>query len=316
MKPKLAQIKLYVRWFILGVTLFFLGKTFILRWQEIVAVRLNAQGWLLLTAALIVTLLAHIWSGWVWTWILASFNLCWHQGASIRLYLLTNIAKYLPGNVWHFYGRISALTKIGISVGIATVSVVLEPLLMAAAALFIGLITTGFGWLETSFNFKIIVLQIFSLITVLIGIHPWFLNPLLYHLSKSKNKTKAINPVKLNNYPLAPFMGEIGFLIFRGTGFLLTFMALKSIAPLQIPQLISAFSFAWLFGLVVPGAPGGLGIFEATAIALLNEPQFSPAIVIATVALFRVISILAEAIAAGVAYFFFNGHDLKNITKH
>ncbi len=303
MKQKLAKIKPYVRWFILGVTLFFLSKTFTERWQEIAAVRLDTQGWLLLTAALIVTLLAHIWSGWVWTWILLIFNLCWNQWAGIRVYLLTNIAKYLPGNVWHFYGRISALTKKGGSIGEATFSVVLEPLLMAAAALFIGLISTSLGWLETSFELKIVVLQVLSLITVFIGIHPRILNPVLYRLSKNKSKTKAIEPVQIKGYPLAPFLGEIGFLIFRGTGFLLTFIALKSIAPLQIPQLISAFSFAWLFGLVVPGAPGGIGIFEATAIALLNEPQFSTTIVVTTVALFRVVSILAEAIAAGLAYF-------------
>ena len=303
MKQKLAKIKPYVRWFILGVTLFFLSKTFTERWQEIAAVRLDTQGWLLLTAALIVTLLAHIWSGWVWTWILLIFNLCWNQWAGIRVYLLTNIAKYLPGNVWHFYGRISALTKKGGSIGEATFSVVLEPLLMAAAALFIGLISTSLGWLETSFELKIVVLQVLSLITVFIGIHPRILNPVLYRLSKNKSKTKAIEPVQIKCYPLAPFLGEIGFLIFRGTGFLLTFIALKSIAPLQIPQLISAFSFAWLFGLVVPGAPGGIGIFEATAIALLNEPQFSTTIVVTTVALFRVVSILAEAIAAGLAYF-------------
>lgn len=303
MKSKFAPIKPYLRWFILGIILFFLGKAFIARWQEIVAIRLNSQGWLLLTAALIVTLLAHIWSSWVWTWILAIFKLFWHHWAGIRVYLLTNIAKYLPGNVWHFYGRISALTKIGVSVGVATVSVVLEPILMAAAALSIGLISTALGWLEISFDEKIIVLQILSLIAVLIGIHPRFLNPLLDCLTKNKSKHQAMEPVKLNHYPLTPFLGEIGFLIFRGTGFLLTFMALKPLTLLQIPQLISAFSFAWLFGLVVPGAPGGLGIFEATAIALLNEPQFSPAIVITSVALFRVISIFAEAIAAGLAYF-------------
>ncbi len=95
----------------------------------------------------------------------------------------------------------------------------------------------------------------------------------------------------------------MGFLIFRGTGFLLTLMAIAPILPQQVPQLISAFSFAWLLGLVVPGAPGGMGIFEATTIALLDSSQFSPATILTTVACFRVVSILAEAIAALIAWF-------------
>ena len=41
---------------------------------------------------------------------------------------------------------------------------------------------------------------------------------------------------------------------------------------------------------------------EATTIALLNTSQFPTAIVLTTVACFRVVSILAEAIAAGLAY--------------
>ena len=258
MKQILATVEPYLRWFIFGGTLFFLVKTFKDRWQEITNLRLDSQGWLLLAAALIVTLLAHLWSALVWTWILSAFNISWGKWSGIRVYLITNIAKYLPGNVWHFYGRISSIIKAGSTFATATISVVLEPLLMATAALFIGLISTSLGWLETSFDFKVVTLQFLSLIIILIGIHPRVLNPLLHRLSQNKNNVKTAPIVKLKNYPIIPFLGEIGFLIFRGMGFLLTFMALKSIAPVQIPQLISAFSFAWLFGLVVPGAPGGI----------------------------------------------------------
>ncbi|GAB4537851.1 MAG: lysylphosphatidylglycerol synthase domain-containing protein [Pleurocapsa sp.] len=304
MKSILTAIKPYLRWFILGGTLFFLLKTFKDRWQEITSVRVDSSGWLMLLGALIVTLLAHIWSGWVWTWILTAFKLSLGTLKGIRVYLITNIAKYLPGNVWHFYGRITAVNKQENSLGAATLSVLLEPLLMAAAALLIGLISAGLGLLETSFDPKIVVLQIISLIAVLVGIHPRILNPIIHRLSRSKNKNnaQAAATTNLNSYPFLPFMGEMGFLVFRGMGFLLTFMALKSVTLTQIPQLISAFSFAWLFGLVVPGAPGGLGIFEATVIGLLDDSQFPTAIVLTTVAIFRVISILAEAIAAGMAY--------------
>jgi uncharacterized membrane protein YbhN (UPF0104 family) len=57
-------------------------------------------------------------------------------------------------------------------------------------------------------------------------------------------------------------------------------------------------------GLIVPGAPGGMGVFEAVAIALLDRSQFDAAIILIAVALFRFVSILAETLAAGLAWSF------------
>jgi glycosyltransferase 2 family protein len=48
---------------------------------------------------------------------------------------------------------------------------------------------------------------------------------------------------------------------------------------------------------VIP-TPGGLGVFETTAIALLN-PYFPTAVILSVVALFRLVSILAEVVGAG-----------------
>ena len=168
MKQILAKIKPYLRWFILGGTLFFLAATVKDRWQEVTTVKVNSQGWLMLAAALAVTICAHIWSGWVWTWILTAFKQSLGIGEGIRVYLVTNIAKYLPGNIWHFYGRIEVVARKGGSKGAATLSVLLEPLLMAAAALLIGLVSNALGWLQTSFDSQIVAWQIFSLIVVLV----------------------------------------------------------------------------------------------------------------------------------------------------
>ena len=116
-------------------------------------------------------------------------------------------------------------------------------------------------------------------------------------MSRSKNQVDAAaESVRLTKYPLVAFLGEIGFVILRGFGFILTMLALQPLAWQQVPQLFTAFSFAWLLGLVVPGAPGGLGVFEVTAYGLLDNAQFPSEI--AAVALYRLISILAEAIAA------------------
>ncbi len=296
MKKVLAQIKPYLRWFILGGVLFFLLKTIKDRFAEVAVVRVDGQGWLILAIALTITIMAHVWSGWVWTWILAIFKQPLGVKEGIKVYLLTNIAKYSPGNIWHFYGRITAVAKKDGSRGAATLSVLLEPLLMAAAALLIGIVSSSLS--GTKVGLAQVWLQLASLTAILIGIQPRILNALLHRLSRSKNKADALiaKAVKLTKYPLIPFLGEIGFVVGRGSGFVLTFIALQSVAWQQVPQLFTAFSFAWLLGLVVPGAPGGLGVFEVTAYSLLDNSQFPTEI--AAVALYRLISILAEAIAA------------------
>lgn len=299
MKDILVRIKPYLRWFILGGVLFFLVQTIKERWIEVAAIRVDASSWLILAIAVIITIIAHVWSGWVWIWIVAIFKQPLGVKEGIRVYLVTNIAKYSPGNIWHFYGRISAVSKKGGSRGAATLSVLLEPLLMAAAALLIGLVSSM--WSET-INWDLRWLQVTGLVAILIGIQPRILNILLHRLSRSKNKADATaaEAIELTKYPLVPFLGEMGFVILRGIGFVLTFVALQTVTWQQIPQLFTSFSFAWLLGLIVPGAPGGLGIFEVTAYGLLDNSQFPSEI--AAVAFYRLISILAEAIAALVCY--------------
>lgn len=296
-KQVASRLKPYLRWIILGGTLFFLVQAFKTHWREVVAIRISGFGWAYLALALAVTLLAHVWSGWVWGWIIKEFNQPVRRWWSIRVYLKTNIAKYLPGNVWHFYGRVLAGKWEGIPIEIATLSVLMEPLLMAAAALLFALIT-GLGINRG--------LEILSLAAVLMSVHPRILNPLLQYLRKVKAKAKGTSQeenqtLRVKRYPLRPLIGELCFLGLRGTGFLLTMLALGSFTPAQIPLLLSAFSLSWLLGLVVPGAPGGLGVFEATAITLLDG-NFSSAFVLSTVALYRFVSIMAEVSGAFVVW--------------
>jgi len=81
---------------------------------------------------------------------------------------------------------------------------------------------------------------------------------------------------------------------------LLTLLALKPLELSQIPLLLGAFSFAWLLGLIVPGAPGGLVSLKQPRSHL--SQSFSPGLVISAIALYRLVSILAEAAGAGLAW--------------
>ncbi len=319
------------RYFSVAITvmiLIFLGRNIYDHWKSLGVISLGQQSWLLLSAATLVTLIAHGWAGYIW-WQTLKFL---HQDLSLRqilpVYLKTNIAKYLPGNIWHYYGRVWVVTKSGGSRSAAMVSVLLEPLLMAAAALSIALLgISNYFW----------GLALLGLGIVLIVLHPLVLNYFLGLLQKIKSNVKSNLQTNLQSnlqmdpepqlkvlekrdlpipillsttssttqfitrYPVFLFLAEIGFLQLRFAGFCLVFAAIAPLPILDLQFLFSAFSLSWLAGLVIP-VPAGLGVFESTMLICL-QPQFSPAVILSVVGLFRLVSISAELVGAGLSLY-------------
>jgi glycosyltransferase 2 family protein len=292
-----SHLKPHLRWVMLGATFFFLVATFKQNWKDVVALELSARDWMLLGLSFLGTLLAQTWAGWVWGWILQEFEPTTDRRWATRTFLKTNIAKYLPGNIWHFYRRIGAARDVGISVETATLSVVLEALLMAASALLVAfLIADSHNW----------EWQAFGLVGVATSIHPRILSPIARRLSVLKAKTfrgkgPETRACEMHRYPLLPWLGELAFVLWRGMGFVLIVSAVSSISLDRLPLLVGAFSLAWLLGLILPGAPGGLGVFEVAVLALLDG-SFPAGMLLSAVAIYRVISILAEVGGAGLAY--------------
>ena len=303
MKQKLSSLKPVLHWAILGGMLIFLVKAFKNHWHEVSAITIEPVGWLYLGSGLVVTLLAFTCAGWVWSWTLREFNQHLNSFWVIKVYLKTHIAKYLPGHLWHYYGRICNVKDAGVSGEIATLSVALEPFLMIAAALLTTLVSSQLSGniSQAAQNW----MQVPCLVGILTIVHPRVLNPLLRFTGKLKKKDTGGNvnatARRIERYPLKLLVGELCFISLRCSGFLLIFMALNPVSLNQLPMLVSTFSLAWLFSVVVPGAPGGVGVFEGTAIALLNQ-SFPTGVLLSIVALFRFISILAEVTGAGLAW--------------
>jgi len=279
--------KTYLGWLPVVLCVAFVTYGLWQHWGKVINLVSHPPSFVLLVLAGAITLVAHSWSGWVWGWLIRWLGQP-VPGAWVTLvYLRTNIWKYLPGNIWHFYGRLQALRQSGLDIAHAGLAVGLEPLLMAAAALIVGLAYPGAYW----------PWHLLILLGAMVGLQPRWINALLLRLKT----TVQINPgVRLQRYPLQPLGGEIAFVLLRGLGFILV---LRSLHPLDLDScslLMSRFSLAWLAGLVVPGAPGGVGVFEAVALGLL--PVGLPSEVkLAGLALYRLVGTLAEVLAALLA---------------
>ena len=62
-------------------------------------------------------------------------------------------------------------------------------------------------------------------------------------------------------------------------------------------ELISSFSLAWIIGLVIPAAPGGLGVFESVILFRLGS-QLPEASLLATLLCYRLVSTISDIFAA------------------
>lgn len=255
---------------------------------------LREHGAVFLLLAGVVTFGAHVWMGVVWTWLLAAVGHPqpgrWGAVTNAR----TNVAKYLPGNIWHFVRRVRACQARGIPLGAALLSIVLENVLIVLCACIWG--SAAFplsGW------------HLAPILPLLVIIHPRWLNPVLARLASAKAKAferfsrgegiEGAGTTTLHRYPLQPLLGELGFVSLRAIGFLGCVFALHEPDLPQILPLLGAFSVAWIAGMVVPGAPGGIGVFEATALGLLDG-RLPTGAIFGAVAAYRVLSIAAEGL--------------------
>ncbi|MEB3295409.1 MAG: lysylphosphatidylglycerol synthase domain-containing protein [Synechococcales bacterium] len=294
----LGWLKRHSRFLIGGLVFAFLLKALLENGQTMATVQISGAGWACLIIALGFTLLAHTVAGLTWASVLATLGHPMDRTWTTATYLKTNIAKYLPGNVWHFYGRVTAAHQAGIPLAIAALSVLMEPLLLATAACTIALLglphllqwSLPWGW----------ILSAIGWIGILVFLHPRWFNPLLGWVNRLKQKVRhSKTTLQLDHYPGTAFLGEIGFLLLRGTGFLFACLAISPFSLDQPLVLYSTFSLAWLIGFLVP-IPGGIGVFELVALTLLGN-LFPSSQLLAILGLYRLVSTLAEAIGAGLA---------------
>lgn len=294
-----------IKWAITLGTLGFIVYRFRQEWTEVAALPLQVQDGIYFTSGLGITLVSFMGSGLVWSLILRQLQGSSTWTWSIQVYLITNIAKYLPGNIWHLYSRISRSLKQGVSLDVGIVSVGLELLLSLAAALMLAVLgLPALSWIQ-------VCGQGLALGAILILIQRQWVNRFLKILNSSlSSKLSAYlfqqDPIappraQLTYGPWLPFLAALIFMLLRGMGFLVVLKSSVAVEGIQTLKILGAFGLAWVLGVVVPGAPGGLGIFESVILVLLDQ-LYPAAPILRGVAFYRLISLMAETLAAVGAY--------------
>ncbi len=273
--------------------------------RQLLQLSLDGQGWCWLLLGVGLSLLSLVANAMAWGMCLRWLGHEPRWLAAIVLYLSSNLRKYLPGGVWHLLARLQALKAKPdhdapvlaqpLSTPQALVAVLLDPLLAAVAAL--ALVWLG-GWQAG--------LGLLCLAPLLLLLPRW-LNPLMQRLEQQRarqlvqrgllEETTEALPTALVGYPWQPLVAELGFVLVRFSGFACCVQAFDLSFALGWGGWLAGFAIAWTAGLVVPGAPGGLGVFEA--VLLLRLAAVVPEAPLLAVAIsYRLVSTLADLIAA------------------
>jgi uncharacterized membrane protein YbhN (UPF0104 family) len=212
------------------------------------------------------TLLARAW--WL---LLKSLNVYASWNWAIKAYGVSQLAKYLPGNIFHLAGRQALGQAAGFPAKLVAKSAVYELALVATAGVLFA--TLAFPLLtphSAAFFGLIAYLVIFS--AVIYGVQKW-LGPTI---------AKAMCWDSL-------------FFVISGTVFIVTLSLINSeVIHIEIiPILCGSYIISWLIGLLTPGAPAGIGVREVVLTFLLGRIVPEADLLLAVV-LSRVVTMLGD----------------------
>ena len=275
-------------------SLAFISVALVHQGEKLGQLRLGASGWWLLLLGLGFTWLSILMNGLAWHLLLGWLGHRPKGVALVPLFVRSNLLKYLPGGIWHLVERIRVLRP-AIGGGTALAGVILDPLLIVAAS---SLLLIAGGWQKG--------LLLLAPLPALLLLLPRWRELILRRLERSKAaqlETQGVGELQVigrgrDGCPWIPLAAELGFVLVRFAGFACCLLAFD-LTPPALPLWLAAFALAYAVGLVVPGAPGGMGVFEATLLLRLGSSVDEPAL-LAMVLSYRVISTLADLLAAAV----------------
>jgi glycosyltransferase 2 family protein len=211
--------------------------------------------------------------------------------AAARGHMLAQLAKYLPGNVFHLAARHVHARRSGLNhSGVATAAVS-ESLLLVVVALLLSMalpqseLPMGLHWLAP-WRWTLVAGLLAALIA---GLGLW------RHRAR-----RADMDVETGSGTFGILGASVSYLAF----FLLAtcaFGVLVGSAAVPLRTLLSMVTICWLGGFLIIGAPGGLGVREALFVGLLG-PILGDAEAVYAALAFRAVTMLGDSLVFGAGF--------------
>ncbi|WP_165772332.1 hypothetical protein [Rahnella victoriana] len=184
-----------------------------------------------------------------WKSILAIFGIQISNLNALNIYGTSQLAKYVPGNIFHFAGRQALGMSAGIPAWILVKSTLWELGILASTGSLLSLLAISY------------ILPVNLAVSIFLTATGLFVfNILLYKIC--------------GTHAVRAFLKYTAFITFTGISFYVVVMIVNVNAEFNIGDCFSisgAFIAAWLIGLITPGAPAGVGIREMVLLFILKD---------------------------------------------
>ena len=281
---------------VLLLALGFLAALLASQWQALQAYEWRLEpGWALL--ALIGLGLSWGWEVGLWRYILGSLGGSLRYWQALRIWFLSNIVRYIPGNVWQFLSMVELAAEQGVGRLATLTSIVLHQAISTAAGL--ALAALYFAWAGEGVWFARLRPFLYGLPLGLLLLQPRLLerglNWLLARLRRPPLR------VTLTWAQIWALLGGYAIVwLVMGASFAALVRALTPVTWAQLPTLAAVFTAAYVIGFLSLLTPSGLGVREGVMTLLLASTL--PAGVAAVVAIVaRLWMVVGELIGAGVS---------------
>jgi uncharacterized membrane protein YbhN (UPF0104 family) len=254
------------QWIFAAVVLFFAARTLARQWSTIEPRLFHIQlqwQWILVATALVLLSYLLLIEG--WRRVLGAWDSQLPLGPAARIWFLSNLGKYVPGNIW-------SLTAMGVmarergrsALAAAGSSVIMQTVSLATGAAIV--MVTGAKLLGKPL---LVGASVLILVAILLSA-PRFLPPLSAWIGGLMGREIVPPTVPPRSIWTAAVATSLSWL-FYGFAFELFVRGLLGVSPGEISSYIAVYTAAYILGFISPIAPAGLGVREFTLAAFMTQ---------------------------------------------
>jgi hypothetical protein len=250
-------------------------------------------GWALAALGAVIGTYAVLIQAWLTILLGWEQRLAYRRAA--RIWTISNLGRYIPGKIWTIAGLAVLAAREGVAGWAAGASAIVMQFIALATGVAVFAATGSIAGIETPIHASVLWIVAFVSVGVVAFLATNDALGRASRIIKPGIEVRALSPraavlavvttaVSWCTYGVALWM------LARGIG----------VEGLTLSAAISAFTASYIMGLLIVFAPGGIGIREASIVALLTPSLgVGAALTLAVVA--RVLMTVAEIVAAGIA---------------
>jgi glycosyltransferase 2 family protein len=224
------------------------------------AFALLSRHWVLVVATVCIYLLAYLPMTAAWILLARSSGAAARSPILVRILLVSQIAKYLPGNVGQFLGRAWIGQQAGVPLRVSGRAMALELAGVLAACAILAIVALSSGLVGSGEGGPASILSSFVVALAAFGA----LAGAAIALGKGEDRAGLAKPLAT-----ATALYIALLMLLACSNIMLVFGLSGTVDRNIAGQVAGAFAVSWLAGFVTPGSPAGLGVREVTFYTLL-----------------------------------------------